>query len=143
MTREPLESGPDGDVIILEKVFGFPCKKIFKAYEESTYFSYIPSGKPRRTHSIDARPVPWFTRSMDAAFLIVDHLRTKNIGVELTIYPDGKADCWALENLDETDATHFECTENINTADSVELAICVESPRCCCDGCAGAGVRRC
>lgn len=67
-----IKAGADLDVTILVKVFNFPRKKVFKAYEESGYYSYIPSGKPRRTHSIDARPVPWFSQSLDAAWTAAD-----------------------------------------------------------------------
>lgn len=47
----------------------------------------IPSGKPWRTHQIDARPVPCFTRDIDACFRV--------------LVPKSKMDTlWIINNLD-------------------------------------------
>lgn len=66
MKAVDLAPGPDLDVLFLEKVEGFPARKTFLT-EYSTDPHYIPSGKPRRTHLIDARPVPRFSRDDSVA----------------------------------------------------------------------------
>lgn len=57
------------DALILKTFFG--VKKTYKT-EWSTDHYYIPSGKPWRTHSIDARPVPRFTEDIAAAWTVVE-----------------------------------------------------------------------
>lgn len=69
-----MDAGLELEAEILEKIFKFPRKKIWKIYPESAYQMYIPSGKPRRTHEIDAKMVPWFSRSMEAAWMVVEEL---------------------------------------------------------------------
>ena len=39
----------------------------YQEWDDTKEFPYyIPSGKPWRTHKIDSKPVPKFTRSLDA-----------------------------------------------------------------------------
>lgn len=66
-----LQPGPDLDVLFLEKIEGFPRKKTFLTeYSADPY--YIPSGKPRRTHLIDAKPVPRFSRDNAVALAVLE-----------------------------------------------------------------------
>jgi hypothetical protein len=88
-----MRPGLELEALILEKIFGFPRKKIFSPYEGSSYQWYIPSGKPRRTHEIDAKPVPWFSRSMDAAWDVVIEMRKKGWRVSLSEVADGEWNC--------------------------------------------------
>jgi hypothetical protein len=78
-----LQPGPDLDVLFLEKVYGFPRKKTFMT-EYSTDPYYIPSGKPRRTHLIDARPVPRFSRDDATALAALERFAEKR-GIGWTI----------------------------------------------------------
>ena len=71
MIATELQHGPDLDVLFLEKVYGFPRRKTFLT-EYSTDPYYIPSGKPRRTHLIDARPVPRFSRDDTVALAALE-----------------------------------------------------------------------
>jgi hypothetical protein len=93
MTRDDIErmgAGKETDVEILVRIFGYPRKKIFvpEWAEGSTEFYYIPSGKPKRTHMIDAQPVPLFSDSISAAWLIVRHLKAKGLGVSIDDFSD-------------------------------------------------------
>ena len=56
-----IKVGRELDLIVAGKVFGI--KKIHYAeYDtEQEYPEYIPSGKPWRTHQIDAKPLPHFS----------------------------------------------------------------------------------
>jgi hypothetical protein len=64
--------------LIALKLFG--VKKVYypDAYHEKstggTWPYYIPSGKPWRTHHIDAIPLPRFAQSIGAVFQAVDKL---------------------------------------------------------------------
>ncbi len=69
MTEE-LQAGRQLDFEIALKVFGI--KKVY--YQEhdrkQEWPEYIPSGKPWRTHQIDARPIPHFSTEPSAAYLL-------------------------------------------------------------------------
>jgi hypothetical protein len=54
---------------------------------------YIPSGKPWRTHSIDAVPVPRYSTDMAAAWLVVERLRKIGLSICLSDEDDG----WEIE----------------------------------------------
>lgn len=82
-----LIAGPEGDAEMLV-LLGVPRKAIF-AEDGSADYSYIPSGKPRRTHAIDKRPVPRFTRDIAAAWLVVEHLRARGWFFDLGDRPIG------------------------------------------------------
>jgi hypothetical protein len=94
MTMEP---GNELDVCILEKVFGFPAKKVFKPYEESEWLYFIPSGKPRRTHMIDAKPVPRFSRDIAAAWQVVERMHKQGFWCQMRtpFEADDASDFWA------------------------------------------------
>lgn len=77
----PAMKNRDLDLQVLETVFKFPRKKVFLSswdgedgldIESGGDYYYIPSGKPRKTHKIDAVPVPSF--SGRAAWLVVEQM---------------------------------------------------------------------
>jgi hypothetical protein len=73
-------TGRELDVEVLKQVCG--VKRVFRPCEvksvgwemTSDDYYYIPSGKPPRTHMIDALPVPYFSRNIHAAWMIVEKL---------------------------------------------------------------------
>ena len=65
----------DIDLKILEVVYAIPRKKTWEYPEFLDHYYYIPSGKPRRTHEFDARPVPAFSTDMAAAYAVIEHKR--------------------------------------------------------------------
>jgi len=76
MTDLP-QPGPELDALVLEKIEGFPRKKMFSV-DYSTDLHYIPSGKPRRTHTIDERPVPRFSRDDATALAALERFADKH-----------------------------------------------------------------
>ncbi len=68
------EPGPELDVLFLEKIEGFPQGKAFLT-EYGWY--YIPSGKPRRTHMIDAVPVPRYSTDDSIALAALERFCNK------------------------------------------------------------------
>jgi hypothetical protein len=57
------------DLTILKNVFG--VKKVYyKKWDEQKEFDpeYIPSGKPIKTHAIDAEPIPCFSTNAKACY---------------------------------------------------------------------------
>lgn len=47
-------------------------------YDEAKEYPYfIPSGKPARTHSIDEKPVPWFSTDANAARLLMAEIEKR------------------------------------------------------------------
>lgn len=71
-----LEPSTELDALFLERVEGFPRKKMFMM-EWSTDLHYIPSGKPKQTHMIDAVPVPRVSRNDCVALLAIEHFCDK------------------------------------------------------------------
>lgn len=66
------EAGPALDALIAARVFGI--KRLY--YPSGPLWpQYIPSGKPWRTHQIDAQPLPRFSQDIAAAWAIVERLR--------------------------------------------------------------------
>ena len=61
---------------------------------------FIPSGKPFRTHQIDAKPVPHYTRSLDDCFrdLIprVDIEATRDLDIQFTHREDKPDNVWQV-----------------------------------------------
>ena len=53
--QDDLAAGRELDAEVATKLFGL------KPFEIDGYWQYIPSGKPRRTHMIDAVPLPAFS----------------------------------------------------------------------------------
>jgi hypothetical protein len=120
-----MESGLELESIVLEKIFGFPRKKQFLPYEGSSYQWYIPSGKPRRTHEIDAKPVPWFSRSMDAVWDVVKKMAELGYWCQMRtpFEKDSVSDNWAGFTPHSTSGwngkpDHWMCAE------TMPLAIC-------------------
>lgn len=72
-----LAPGPHLDALFLEKVGGFSRRKMFMT-EYSTDFYYIPSGKPKRTHMIDAIPVPRVSRNDATALAALEQFCDKH-----------------------------------------------------------------
>lgn len=73
MTSETIDGLPVGnelDELVMRKIFGWK-KDIFYLSEDSDFPYYIPSGKPKRTHMLDARPLPRFSRDIPAAWEVV------------------------------------------------------------------------
>ena len=68
--------GPRADDLrVLRDIFGVKVVW-FAGFDTSrNHPDYIPSGKPMRTHQIDAKPVPWFHTSPSADYLVLDRVR--------------------------------------------------------------------
>ncbi len=74
---------------VAERIFGI--KKIFRPCDVKTrddYWSpeeyhYIPSGKPPRTHMIDAKVVPYFSSDMSAAMEVISKMENEGWFVEM------------------------------------------------------------
>lgn len=97
-----LEAGTELDATILERVFGFPKRKTFiPVYSVDRY--YIPSGKPLRTHQIDAVPVPRFSRDLAAAWLIIVELRRR--GAYLIYIGPSKTEAGFTARLEDGEGT--------------------------------------
>ena len=62
--------GRELDLIIADKIFGI--KKVYysKWDTEKENPQYIPSGKPWRTHQIDAKPIPHFSTDPAASYCL-------------------------------------------------------------------------
>jgi hypothetical protein len=58
------------DIKILTAVYGIKESKIHYGEEDTNkeWPEFIPSGKPWRTHQIDARPVPYFSTDASATY---------------------------------------------------------------------------
>jgi hypothetical protein len=95
-----LPAGPELDVQVQRVVFGTKIKSIRCPNDNPDWPMYIPSGKPWRTHAIDAIPVPKYSTSIEAAWLIVeafpsccfriDRERAAGIRYDATIIMDGE-----------------------------------------------------
>lgn len=121
-----VDAGLELEALVLEKVFGFPRKKVFAAYEGSNYLMYIPSGKPRRTHEIDARHVPWFSRSWEAAGMVVEQMATRGYWCQMRtpFEPHGGPDCWAGFTPHSTTGWNGR-PDHWTQAETIPLAICL------------------
>lgn len=125
-----MTAGPELDKLVHRKIFGVKEKRIYKR-EWSTDYYYIPSGKPWRTHQIDARPIPRYSRDIAAAWLIID--RDVNNGGCPAIVNDDNGH-WAvatsgIQNVPEGPDT-FDCystfiIEKGRWYDTVPMAICM------------------
>jgi hypothetical protein len=121
-----MEAGLELEALVLEKVFGFPRKKVFLFYEDSSYQHYIPSGKPRCTHEIDARPAPWFSRSWEAAGMVVEQMAKKGYWCQIRneFESPGGIDCWAGFTPHGTTGWKGR-PDHWTKAETVPLAICL------------------
>src|SRR5512147_2790096 len=79
------------DAEVAEKVMGIrkifrPCdiKSASESYFGSpTDYVYIPSGKPPRTHMIDAKLVPHYSTNISAAMEVVEKMQEAGYDVEM------------------------------------------------------------
>ena len=62
--------------------------------------------------------LPQYSSDVGAAWLVVDELRRREIGLELNIYPDGVCEWWILKNTGD----HYEHFDN-GVANTAPLAI--------------------
>lgn len=73
------------DIEVLRQVFCFKGNlyddqgKPWSGPENYRWLYYIPSGKPWRTHQIDARPVPEFSTDIGAAWLVVEAMQKPGV----------------------------------------------------------------
>ncbi len=99
MQESPPEPGAELDRLFLCKIEGFPRGKAFLT-EYGWY--YIPSGKPRRTHMIDAVPVPRYSTDDNVALAALERfvekqesayciMRDEARRYSVTLYRDGLA----------------------------------------------------
>lgn len=114
----------DLDLTILEKIFGFPRGKAFKA-EFGDDWQYIPSGKSRRTHMIDARLVPRFSERIQEAWLIVEAMHKRGYWCRTqTPWRQSDTDYWA--GFTEHEWTGWNGRPDYWTsASSLPVAICL------------------
>lgn len=77
MSEERWQAGRALDAEIARRIFG--VKRLYgfagEPWDDVDNFPlYIPSGKPWRTHSIDATVLPWFSQDIAPAWQIVEWL---------------------------------------------------------------------
>lgn len=78
---------------------GHSRKKIWDEYEDHEtmkgkgFYYYIPSGKPRRTHMIEAVPVPCFTKDLNAVDAVIERLHSEGLSTKLTRHAKGAPAC--------------------------------------------------
>jgi hypothetical protein len=77
-----MDAGLELEAIIIERIFDVKRSKI-RHETGSNYQHYVPSGKPWRTHMIDARPVPWFSRDMTAAMQVVEAMAARGFWCQM------------------------------------------------------------
>jgi hypothetical protein len=110
-----MHAGRELDALVAEKLLGI--KKLY--YEErdtdKKYPRYIPSGKPWRTHRIDAHPLPRYSIYIGDAWEVVDKLIAIKYGVLVGFYRGQ----WSVQITDNGNlvVTH--------EADTAPLAICL------------------
>lgn len=87
---DEIKAGVELDVQVLRALFG--VKRVYCRYGQpwtpdmetpTDRAFYIPSGKPWRTHSIDAVPAPRFSTDIDAAWAVVERLTQMRYSVRL------------------------------------------------------------
>jgi hypothetical protein len=81
------------DCLILQRLFG--AKRVFRPSETKTVndglfggsedYHFIPSGKPPRTHMIDAEIVPHFSKYIAHAWGIVEKLRLQEVWTKIEV----------------------------------------------------------
>jgi hypothetical protein len=96
-----LEAGPELDVEVQRVVFRTKIKTIRCPNDNPDWPMYIPSGKPWRTHAIDAVPVPKYSTSIEAAWLIVARLTAQGFIFELFTQTDAAARFFRERNRSE------------------------------------------
>ena len=83
--RAPSNEGETGasralDIDVLCEVFGFPRRKVFyvEPEQDPEWPMFIPSGKSRRTHMLDAQPVPHFSSNIGYAWQVFEKALTEH-----------------------------------------------------------------
>ena len=135
-----MEAGRELDVLVAEKVLGHAialrwcsrdpdcggwdeCESFRDEtddYTDSTWYSQQSCYQSYPHNDPDWRVVPSYSTDIGAAWQVVDYLRTKGIGIELTIYPDGVCMYWLLRRTEGDRFEHFEDGQ----FDTAMLAIC-------------------
>ena len=144
-----MEPGRELDALVLELVFGFPRKKLFppEYWEEGidepfAHYYYIPSGKPKRTHMIDARMVPSFSMDIAAAWQVLEKIHKLGWCIDLSDMRHAEEDAgWWFElnrwepldepnlpDVSETSAHYWQLDAGAATA---PLAICYAALQAC------------
>ena len=67
-----IKVGKELDLIIADKIFGIKKVHYSEWDTEKQAPEYIPSGKPWRTHHIDARPIPPFSTNINGAWVVFE-----------------------------------------------------------------------
>ena len=120
-----MDAGRELDLIIASKIFGIKKIHYGKWDTEKKFPQYIPSGKPWRTHQIDAKPVPAFSTHIAHAWEIVEKLRRD--GWNISISADNGWGCTFykvnVQGDEQFNATWEESHGPINS-DTTPLAIC-------------------
>lgn len=118
-----MPAGAELDKLIAIKIFGWkpfrPCDVKLHAFDASMYghsedWYVIVSGKPPRTHMIDAMMLPYFSRNIDAAWQVVEKM--KLLGFWFST--DRRSETWdvTFENVET-------CREFDASANTAPLAI--------------------
>jgi len=115
MTIDTMQAGPALDAEVARRVFGIKKPFAAEGYQDNGLY-YIASGKPRRTHAIDAVPLPRYSIDPAAACLVVEAMRARGCCVVIQDHPDPPT--WRCEFIDELG------TEHRRTAETFPLAVC-------------------
>ncbi len=65
-----IRAGRELDLVIADKIFGIRKIHYSEWDTKHEYPEYIPSGKLWRTHQIDAKPIPHFSTSPNASYIL-------------------------------------------------------------------------
>ena len=81
-----MKAGRELDVLVFQKVMG--GGRVWSGLEVAVEkghpgYYYIPSGKPWKTHSIDAKQVPLYSENISAAWKVVE--KVAEIGISTNI----------------------------------------------------------
>jgi len=74
------------------------CKIHYAEWDDGhKYPEFIPSGKPLRTHAIDLRPVPQFTKDIGVCFaILIPEMNRRGFDFDVYVYVSGSgyAEFW-------------------------------------------------
>lgn len=128
-----LREMPDGDLcdlLALEAIF-VKCinGKPIKAFQEDDAgpFYWIPSGKPQRTHMLDAKMVPGFSRDWSAAGRALEWLAANlcpDSEFQLILALDGGDEPWVVLAQPRAHNNRMPEPEVLACAPTPQLAIC-------------------
>ena len=97
------------------------CKIHYAEWDDGhKYPEFIPSGKPLRTHAIDLRPVPQFTKDIGVCFAILIPEMNRR-GWYYTVSYDPSFQCHEAMFWNE-DAQDFKATDDNNVAEAISKA---------------------